>query len=68
MAPGNPDAALHRVKLLQAAGRGAEAEGTLRQALISGDRRVAAELAGILVAGGRFSEAQQIAEHALGMG
>jgi tetratricopeptide (TPR) repeat protein len=66
IAPGNPDAVLHRVKLLQAAGRGSEAEGTLRTAISSGDRRIAAELAGLLVGSGRFEEAKAIAEAALG--
>ena len=66
LSPLSVDAALHRIKILPAAGRTDEIECALRDALgRSGDARIAVELAGFLMGAGRFTEAQAVAEGAL---
>ncbi|GAC1544001.1 MAG: hypothetical protein NVS2B17_24500 [Candidatus Velthaea sp.] len=66
LSPHSVDAALHRIKILPAAGRTNEAEGALREVLgRTGDARIAVELAGFLMGAGRFVEAQAVAERAL---
>ncbi|MFN2462010.1 MAG: hypothetical protein ABR591_15235, partial [Candidatus Velthaea sp.] len=64
-APGHAEATLHRTKLLAQLHRDDEIEAALRAALPSPDGRIAVELAGRLMAAGRFTEARRIAEDAL---
>ena len=65
IAPGNPEAVLHRAKLLASGDRASEVEETLRTGLAGGDGRIAAELSGLLMRAGRFAEAAAIADNAL---
>lgn len=61
----NLDVTLMRGSLLEALGRGDEAEAVLRGALPLDKRRVAIELGGFYMRNGRFAEAQRVAEEAL---
>jgi tetratricopeptide (TPR) repeat protein len=65
--PAHVDAVLAKGKFLLVSGRAAEAEIGLRAAFAAtGDRRIAVDLASILMAAGRLADARAIAEAALG--
>jgi tetratricopeptide (TPR) repeat protein len=69
LSPMHVDATLARAKYLLAAHRPAEAEASLRDAfVVTGDQRVAVDLASLLLASGRLAEARDVADAALAAG
>jgi tetratricopeptide (TPR) repeat protein len=63
--PANEDALLQRSRILQQLGRDSAAEAGLRAAMSRGRKRIGLELAALMLKGGRFADAQSIAEEAL---
>jgi tetratricopeptide (TPR) repeat protein len=63
--PANEDALLMRARILKGLGRNGPAEDLLRSAMGAGRRRVAIELAALMLREGRYREAQGIAEQGM---